>query len=159
MSSEPVLRPARRVDIPGIEKLLTSSDLPIVGVRDAIDGFLVAEDGAELVGAVGIERCGSLLGLLRSAVVAPARRGQGVGRRLVERAIADSRSRGMEALYLLTTTAEDYFPSFGFTVTTRDRVPEVVRATAEFTKACPDTATVMTLELNGESGVDYRAGA
>ena len=156
MSSPPTLRPAGKADIEGIERLLTSSGQPTVGVRDAIAGFLVAEDGPALIGVVGIEQCGSLLGLLRSAVVAPAWRGRGVGRSLVERAIADARGRGIEALYLLTTRAEEYFPSFGFTVTTRDRVPEVVRATAEFTGACPDTATVMTLELKGESGASPR---
>ena len=50
---------------------------------------------------------------------------------------------GAKALYLLTTTAESYFPSFGFAPTSREAVPEDVRATAEFQGACPASAAVM----------------
>ncbi len=35
------------------------------------------------------------------------------------RAIGDAEARGAKALYLLTTTAESYFPSFGFRPTPR----------------------------------------
>jgi N-acetylglutamate synthase-like GNAT family acetyltransferase len=48
---------------------------------------------------------------------------------------------------LLTTTAEAYFPSFGFTVTSRATVPDEIRATGEFRGACPESATVMCLTL------------
>lgn len=108
---------------------------------------MVATDGNELVGVVGVEPCGTKYGLLRSAVVASRWRGKGVGRDLVERVIADARGRGVEALYLLTTTAEDYFPSFGFSRTTREEVPEAVRATDEFREACPASAAVMMRAL------------
>lgn len=141
------LRPAAVADIPRIELLLRENDLPTVGIRDSIAGFVVALEGAVLVGAIGIEPCGPNYGLLRSAVVAERWRGKGVGRKLVERVIGDARARGVEGLYLLTTTAEDYFPLFGFSRTTRDQVPERVRATEEFRGACPETATVMTLDL------------
>ena len=141
------LRPATAADVPLVEALLRDNELPTVGVGDAIEGFLVALEGAIVVGAVGIEPCGPRYGLLRSAVVSSKWRGKGVGRQLVERVIADARSRGVEALYLLTTTAEDYFPLFGFSRATRDAVPEPVRATDEFRGACPETATVMTLRL------------
>jgi N-acetylglutamate synthase-like GNAT family acetyltransferase len=141
------LRQATPGDVPLIESLLTGNDLPTVGVREAIGGFLVALEGAVVVGAVGIEPCGPAYGLLRSAVVSDKWRGKGIGRELVKRAISDARGRGVQALYLLTTTAEDYFPLFGFGRTSRDSVPDPVRATDEFRSACPESATVMTLEL------------
>jgi amino-acid N-acetyltransferase len=50
---------------------------------------------------------------------------------------------GIEEVYLLTTTAEKYFPRFGFNRTARSAVPEAVKASAEFQGACPDTAVVM----------------
>ena len=56
----------------------------------------------------------------------------GSAERLVERIIAEAESKGIRALYLLTTTAERYFPSFGFAKTTRDAVPAPVQQTAEF---------------------------
>ena len=142
------LRKAMPADLPRIEALLRENDLPTVGVRDAIAGFLVAEDGAMTVGAVGLEPCGSAYGLLRSAVVSKKWRGKGIGRQLVEHAIAEARGRGMAALYLLTTTAEDYFPLFGFAKVTRDVVPDAVRGTEEFTTACPESATVMALKVS-----------
>lgn len=140
------IRPATVSDLPAIERLLTSASLPIAGVRDALCRFVVAESEGELVGVVGMEECCDY-GLLRSTAVAPEWRSRGVGRQLVERAIADAEARGTRALYLLTTTAEHYFPSFGFVKTTRDAVPEEVRASVEFRSACPASATVMTRSL------------
>jgi amino-acid N-acetyltransferase len=149
----PVIRPASSNDLPRIEALLTASGLPTAGVEQWIDGFLVAEHEGALVGVVGLEQCCREYGLLRSTAVAPEWQGRGVGRRLVERAIAEAESRGTSALYLLTMTAERYFPSFGFVETTRDTVPDQVRATEEFSSVCPASSTVMSLELSAESGV------
>ncbi len=148
---EATLRPAITADLPAIEQLLVASGLPTAGVADALDGFLVAESAApkQIVGVVGIEACCSEYGLLRSTAVDPAWRGTGLGKRLVERAIAEAESRGMRAMYLLTTTAERYFPSFGFVKTTRDAVPEEIKRSVEFREACPATATVMSLDLVG----------
>jgi amino-acid N-acetyltransferase len=141
------LRPAAGRDLPAVERLLTASSLPLTGVAENLESFVVAETGAgELVGVAGLELCCNNA-LLRSVAVDAAWRRHGVGRQLVERVIADAESRGVRALYLLTTTAEHYFPSFGFTRTTRDAVPEEVRATAEFQGACPASAVVMSREL------------
>ena len=63
------------------------------------------------------------------------------------RVIADAEARGIHALYLLTTTAERYFPSFGFQQITRDEVPNDIRETKEFQEACPASATVMACRL------------
>jgi amino-acid N-acetyltransferase len=79
--------------------------------------------------------------------VHPEWRSKGVGRAVVTRAIAEAESRGLRALYLLTTTAEHYFPSFGFSRIDRSEVPADVRATEEFTTACPASATVMERRL------------
>jgi N-acetylglutamate synthase and related acetyltransferases len=141
-----VVRIATEADLPAIEQLLVSSHLPVDGVRAALSGFLVADAGGHVVGVVGMEACGSY-GLLRSTAVAPEWRGRGIARRLVERVIDEAESRGVRAVYLLTTTAETYFPSFGFRATTRNTVPDEVRATDEFRGACPESATVMSLSL------------
>ena len=52
-------------------------------------------------------------------------------------------THGLTPLYLLTTTAEDFFPRFGFSRITRQEVPESVRASVEFRSACPASAVVM----------------
>jgi amino-acid N-acetyltransferase len=140
------IRPATSTDLAAVERLLRESDLPTAGVTGCIDDFLVADHASEIVGVVGMEYCHNY-GLLRSTAVAPSWRGKGLGRQLVEQVIARAEARGINALYLLTTTAESYFPSFGFRTTTRDIVPAEIKATGEFRGACPESATVMSLEL------------
>jgi N-acetylglutamate synthase-like GNAT family acetyltransferase len=142
------LRLALRADEPAVEALLTTAHLPLDGVHDALPCFVVAESAGEIVGVAGIEGCGTTgeHALLRSVAVAPSWQHRGLGRALVTRTIAEAEARGAKALYLLTTTAEHYFPTFGFTLTTREAVPADVRATAEFRGACPASAVVMVRE-------------
>ena len=61
-----------------------------------------------------------------------------------KRLVCVAESRGIRALYLLTMTAEHYFPRFGFTVVPRDVVPQEIADTLEFKSACPASATAMT---------------
>jgi N-acetylglutamate synthase-like GNAT family acetyltransferase len=141
----PRVRAAAPADLTAVEALLTASGLPLDGVRDALASFVVAESGTDLVGVAGLEVCCDNA-LLRSVAVRPEWRSHGVGRALVTRVISDAESRGIRALYLLTTTADRYFPTFGFRTIARDDVPEDVRETSEFREACPASATVMCRE-------------
>ncbi len=137
------LRSATQADLPAVLALLGRTGLPREGVEaESLADFVVAEDSGTVVGVVGLEiyRASALL---RSAAVEESWRGTGVGRGLIERALALSRERGIEDVFLLTTTAEHYFPRFGFTCVCRDEVPEAVKASAEFRGACPSTAVVM----------------
>ena len=144
------LRAATSADLAQIERLLTASNLPLDGVKEALPAFVVAEQGNAIVGVAGLEVCCDNA-LLRSVAVADEWRSRGLGRALVTRVISDAEARGIHALYLLTTTAERYFPSFGFRTITRDAVPEDIRATKEFQGACPATATVMCRECAVEA--------
>src|SRR5262245_11552578 len=146
-TSIPLIQRAVAADLPRMVELLGRAGLPTVGVAEALAGFFVARNGDEIVGMVGIEACCDRYALLRSTAVADEWKGRGLGRKLVERAIAEAEANGIEALYLLTTTAEHYFPSFGFARVDREDVPSEVKATEEFTSACPASATVMTLWL------------
>jgi amino-acid N-acetyltransferase len=146
-SSNVTLRPALENDLAAVEELLVASGLPVAGVKESLCSFIVAESEDRLVGVVGLEICCEHA-LLRSTAVAAEWRDRGLGRQLVERIIAEAEARNIRALYLLTTTAERYFPSFGFVKTTRDAVPEPVRRTEEFVSACPASATVMCLTLD-----------
>lgn len=141
----PTIRLASAADEGKVEALLTANQLPLDGVHEALGCFVVAENDGDIVGVAGIEECGKAgeHALLRSVAVSSDWRSRGLGRALVSRAIALAEERGAKALYLLTTTAESYFPSFGFKPTTRDAVPVDVSATAEFKGACPASAIVM----------------
>lgn len=147
-NDEPRVRPAAPGDLAAVERILTASGLPLDGVREALPNFVVAEAGGEVVGVAGLEvRHDNAL--LRSVAVSPDWRSHGLGRALVTRVISDAEARGIRALYLLTTTAERYFPSFGFRKTTRQEVPAAVRETSEFQGACPASAIVMCRECGG----------
>ena len=146
VSDDVRIRAATASDLRAIETLLTESLLPTAGVQESLSAFLVAEANDHIVGVVGMEYCGRF-GLLRSTAVSPKWRSRQVGKRLVERIIAQAEARGIHALYLLTTTAERYFPSFGFQLAGRDAVPAEIKATSEFREACPESAAVMCLPL------------
>jgi amino-acid N-acetyltransferase len=140
------IRPARADDLDPVLELLRSAELPGAGVAEHFTGFVVADDGSAIVGAAGVERYGEHA-LLRSVAVAPEWRGRGLGAQLVDRALELARQVAVKDVFLLTTTAEHYFPRHGFRVVGRDDVPAPVRASVEFRGACPASATVMLREL------------
>jgi N-acetylglutamate synthase-like GNAT family acetyltransferase len=137
-----MIRPATAADLPAAETLLSGAGLTIDGVRDWLDRFLVADEGGFIAGVAGLELYGGSA-LLRSVAVADECQGTGIGRALVERALDAAAAAGATDVFLLTTTAEDYFPRFGFTAVSRDEVSAPVLASAEFRGACPASATVM----------------
>jgi N-acetylglutamate synthase-like GNAT family acetyltransferase len=151
-------RTAAQEDLAAVEALLVAAGLPTAGVRDCIGDFIVAESGGRLVGAIGVEVHGRY-GLLRSAVVARDVQGTGVGRSLVERLIAGASRRGLHALYLLTETAEDWFPRFGFERVSRASVPAELMASEEFRGACCESAAVLRRALQDSSTESGAGGA
>jgi amino-acid N-acetyltransferase len=60
---------------------------------------------------------------------------------------ARGRAADVEALFLLTTTAADFFGTRGYELIDREAVPEAVAETAEFSELCPDAATCMRKRL------------
>jgi len=140
------LRTAQESDLPAVLGLLARAHLPTAGVANAPSHFVMAESEGKLVGVVGLEVYGESA-LLRSAAVEESWRGSGVGRVLVERALDVARERGIEDVFLLTTTAEHYFPRFGFSCVSRDSVTPGVKSSIEFQEACPASATVMRKSL------------
>jgi amino-acid N-acetyltransferase len=137
---------ATPADLPAVLALLTASGLPLDGLAEHMETAVVARAGPAVVGSAALELYGEAA-LLRSVAVAEGLRGQGLGRALTHAALRLARERGVQRLYLLTTTAEGYFPSFGFAPVTRAEVEPAVQVSAEFTGACPDSATVLALTL------------
>lgn len=125
-----------------IERLLSRADLPTADVREQAGAFRVATVAGERVGLGGVERHGRD-GLVRSVVVEPSARGQGVGAALVAALADEVRAAGVERLFLLTTDAAAFFAAQGFEPVARESVPERIRETAQFASLCPDSATVM----------------
>jgi amino-acid N-acetyltransferase len=143
------LRSATAADLPDVLALLERAGLPTEGVdAEALASFVIADNEGIPIGVVGLEIYRESA-LLRSAAVEENWRGSGVGRALIHRALALTQERGIRDVFLLTTTAEDYFPRFGFACIARESVPDAVQASAEFQGACPSTAVVMRKSVKG----------
>jgi N-acetylglutamate synthase-like GNAT family acetyltransferase len=140
------IRPALQTDLAAIERLLEANRLPTAGVAASLETFLVARDRGTLIGAIGLEMFGDTA-LLRSAVVERGSRSEGCGSELVREVMSLAGRLGVRRLYLLTTTAEMYFPRFGFTRADRDSAPSCIRDSVEFREACPASAALMLLTL------------
>ena len=136
------IRRATASDLGAVTSLLTENRLPVAGVADWIGDFFVAEADDHIVGSIGVERYGDYM-LLRSAAVAAAEQGKGIGRSLVTAVLAGAERAGAKAVFLLTTTAEGYFPSFGFEKIDRSGLPHELDDSEELKGACPSSATVM----------------
>jgi amino-acid N-acetyltransferase len=129
-------------DLEGVLQLLRDSGLPVDGLSDHWDTTLVVRDADRIVGSAALEVYGDGA-LLRSVAVASGLQRSGLGRALTDAAIDLARRRRIPALFLLTTTADGYFPRFGFERIDRSQVPLSVRQSVEFTSACPASAIVM----------------
>jgi len=146
------IRSATASDLHAVTRLLEEAELPLDGLEDQWgSGYAVAVEGSDLVGAAGIERYGRY-GLLRSVVTAAGRRGQGVGEALVRNRLAWAGTEGLEAVYLLTTTAAGYFPRLGFERANRESLPLEIRESREFSSICPSSAVAMRCEVPAAAG-------
>jgi arsenate reductase len=143
------LAPAARRDMDAVRRLLAQAELPIAGLEDQFPAaYVLARRGGEIVGVAGLETYGTF-GLLRSVTVLPGLRRNGTGRALIADRLAAARARGLHGVYLLTTTAADYFQQRGFSPALREKVPADLAASPEFSGACPTSATCMVLRLRG----------
>jgi N-acetylglutamate synthase-like GNAT family acetyltransferase len=145
----PVLRSAAADDLAEWHALLRAAALPVEGVDTGVlRHATVAEAGAALAGAAALVPCDDSA-LLRSVVVGPAWRGHRVGERLVTQLLTSADAAGVAATYLLTTTADQWFPRFGYRAVPRADVPTAVQATEEFRALCPASAVVMRRARGG----------
>lgn len=140
-------RPANAADLPWARRLVTAAGLPEGGLEDQFPAaYVVIEDSGRPLGLAGLERYGAA-GLLRSVAVDAGARGSGAGHLLMADRLDRARADGLAAVYLLTTSAAEWFPRFGFLVIRREELPAELGASPEVVGVCPATATVMRLVL------------
>lgn len=106
-------------DLPEICALLERVHLPLAGVNEHLATMLVAREGEQIVGTAA----------------------------LTDAALPLAATRGANTVFLLTTTAERFFPKCGFEQIGRDQVPASVRRSVEFQRACPVSTIVMRKQL------------
>jgi amino-acid N-acetyltransferase len=138
-------------DLPQALELLERCDLPRDGLEAPDIFIVVAKNDDRVIGCAALEVYGNA-GLLRSVAVNPAQRSEALGTRLVEWVLMYAEHSGLQQLYLLTETAAEYFPRFGFRPIAREAVSPAIHASVEWTSACPESAQAMVLELPTASG-------
>ncbi len=135
MGIDPALscRPARLADVPAMqaligsfaeERLMLSRSLGELyeNVRD----FIVAEaEPGGLAGCVALHIDTATIAEVKALAVARAVHGRGIGRRLVEAAIAEARTLGIQKVFCLTYQV-DFFTRLGFVRVDRSRLPDKV---------------------------------
>ena len=137
-----------RTSLTDVRELLSVSGLPSSDIdARACKNFLLAmTDNDELAGVVGLEKY-KQSGLLRSLAVRSDARNSGLGKELVKHMEVNAMESGIESLYLLTTTAEDFFIRLNNSPTNRNTVPLDIAQTSEFSSLCPDTAACLWKSL------------
>lgn len=105
--------------------------------------FFGIRSGGTLVAVVGLELHGSFA-LLRSLAVSPPFRERGLARSLVSFAESFAAARGVDTLFLLTTTAERFFLALGYQPAARTAAPAVIQATAQFASLCPTSSAFLS---------------
>lgn len=131
-----------------VEKLLLENQLPTEDISTIdMENFFGCGQADNPQGVIGLEVHGED-GLLRSLAVSQPVRGSGCGAALIRKVEDHARTIGINHLYLLTETAEEYFKNKGYVAVTRDMVSESIAHTREFSELCPASASVMRKDIS-----------
>jgi len=130
-------------ELQDVQRVLQAHNLPTDDLSDInLFHFFGCGDKSDPKGVIGLEVHGSD-GLLRSLAVDSESQGLGCGSSLYNQLEKHSKNIGVNVLYLLTETAEDYFEKKGFKSIAREFASDSIKQTKEFSGLCPDSATLM----------------
>lgn len=142
----PDIRAATAEDLPAIISLLKASGLPCEDLSPGGQELIVAVSESRIAGVVGLERSGPY-GLVRSLAVEPGKRGQGLGKALLDEALLRAWLKGVGEVFILTTTAPGFFEKQGFEAAVRSEAPRSIQNTTEFRTMCPASAVCMKKKI------------
>ena len=150
MTTEKTTLPALKIAITENERLqaiaiLQQQKLPTSDIDDDKLLYLLM-NGERVIGTAGLEIFDDCA-LLRSVTVIKEEQGKGYGKVVNEEIEKYAKESGINCLYLLTTTAKDFFDKQGYCVIKRDESPAALQQTAEFTSLCPSSAVVMKKKI------------
>jgi len=144
--SEILFEPASGLEERQIGEILISAGLPAEDVAPHLANFILAKENNDVIGCAGLEIYGKIALLRSVAVTAPAR-SHGIAAQLCRMLLQQAYDLGIEEVYLLTTTAANYFEKQGFSRIERETAPVVFQSNKQFTSLCPSTAVLMWKKL------------
>ena len=132
-------------------ELIRENSLPTEDLENK-QVYVLVDEHNEIIGTGGLEYFGNEA-LIRSVSIQKDQQGKGLGKLVTAELEKIAVSHGAHTLYLLTTTAKDFFQREGYREILRDEVSSQIRESSEFSSVCPTTATVMKKELNQKKKV------
>jgi len=131
----------------GVLALLQANGLPTADLSALRSSdFLYCGDVENPTGVIGLQIVDDV-GLLRSLVVSEAGRHHGCGTALVAALESKAKHAGINNLFLLTETAENFFAKLHYVPMPRANAPAAIKTTREFNGLCPDDAVLMHKKL------------
>jgi amino-acid N-acetyltransferase len=125
--------------------LLKKNNLPTEDINPGTQLFVVEENDT-VIGTVAVQYDFNVA-LLRSLCVSVDKRNSGIGEILVEFIQDYVQKQGVQTVYLLTTTAENFFLKKGYKKIDRKEVPEFIKNTKEYAVLCSASSSLMKKEL------------
>ena len=131
----------------GFVQALAEANLPVDDLADPdrvfyrftqIDGTCIGYGGLELYGQDAF---------LRSIVVTPGLRNEGLGRNLVTLLLYRAYEQGGRRAWLLTLSAAAFFERLGFKPVTRENAPAAILNTRQARGLCPGTAVLLSRKI------------
>lgn len=119
--------------------LLKRNDLPVNDISQGTQLY-VMEDDNKVVGTIAVEYDQDNA-LLRCLSVAGHTRNAGLGKMLVDFIEDYLSNQGVQNIYLLTTTAKNFFSNRGYAVIDRMAVAVFIGKASECSLVCPALAT------------------
>jgi N-acetylglutamate synthase-like GNAT family acetyltransferase len=132
---------------PDLAAMLAEASLPTDDLAEPGRRFFRFSEGGRTTGFIGWEAADGCHALLRSAVVAPARRGKGDGSQMILWALTRLAELGFTDAWILTTTIEALALRLGFTRADRALAPQTIRRSRQFAQICPSTAVLLHRRL------------
>jgi arsenate reductase (glutaredoxin) len=131
----------------GLKAALKKAGLPYADLEAADRLFWRFEtDDSVPAGFGGLEIRGENA-LLRSVITLPPVRTRGVGEGIVAILEVEARVFGCRRIWLVTTSATEFFSGLGYDQCERTAAPPAIRETDEFKELCPASAAVLMKQL------------
>lgn len=128
---------------------LAAASLPTDDLAEAGRTFFCILRDEQTIGFVGFELHGQEA-LLRSLVILPKARGQGLGRAATALLLREAQVAGARHVYLLTDSAAGFFEGLDFCRIERTAAPAAILATRQAASLCPSTAALLVRPLAEE---------
>ncbi len=142
-----IIKPIAKLD--QIRSLLDESGLQVSDISHVhCPLFFGIQSDSCLIAVIGLELFGPV-GLIRSLAVSKAHRGNRLAHQLVSFAEHYAAERGVDTLFLLTTTASVFFQQLGYEQVARSDVPQAIRTTSQFSSLCPASSDVLSKRIAG----------